>query len=46
MSGITTFVASPADSAIQFNWTVDANITVDNIVKITIILNDFNIKKI
>ncbi len=43
MSGITSFTAIAADSAINFTWTVGADITVTNISKITIILNDFGV---
>ena len=42
MSGITSFTAIGADSALDFAWTVNTSlITVANITKITIILNDF-----
>lgn len=46
MSGITSFTAIGADSALNFAWTVNPSyITVANITKITIILNDFGAGK-
>lgn len=43
MSGISSFIASPANGALNFSWTFGTGVTVDTISKISLILNDFGI---